>query len=164
MVNKKKIGCLVLIIVIVLFISLISLYIFWVSSTDSFYIYETEDEVIELFQNNTDDFEQYVKKFYGHHLWKDYFADTKDNDFPNYKKFKKYITDEEYKYFEEFDQKYHPAFWSSNGCVFSTKEGNVEIIKAIGSNEPIEVKRAKSNGCQIQYFDNGWICIHYYLK
>lgn len=159
MVNRKIIGCLILIIVALLCIFIIC---YEKNSSDSFYIYETEDELIDLFQVNIDDFELYVNKFYGHHLWEDYFDERGHNDFSNYKNFKKYITDDEYKYFEEFDQKYHPAFWSPNGLEFRTKESNIKFIKVMDSDAPIvEVENAQSNGYQIQHYKNGWICIYY---
>ena len=30
-----------------------------------------------------DDFDEFVSKFYGHHLWSDYYNDTYDKDFCN---------------------------------------------------------------------------------
>lgn len=162
MVKKKRFLGVIVIVFILLCILLIACLN---NSSTSSYIYETEDEVIDLFQNNIDDFDLYVDKFYDHHLWKDYFDDRGHNDFPNYKNFKIYITDNEYKYFEEFYQKYHPAFWSWNGLEFRTEEGNVKFIKIINPDEvPIEAERAKSSGREIQYFNNDWICIHYHFE
>lgn len=76
-----------------------------------------------------DDFDEFVSKFYGHHLWSDYYNDTYDKDFCNDKQFKKYLTDEEYSYIECFNEKYHPAFWGSYHFGFYTKTGQVWFYK-----------------------------------
>lgn len=69
-----------------------------------------------------DDFDEFVSKFYGHHLWSDYYNDTYDKDFCNDKQFKKYLTDEEYSYIECFNRRNnHPASGGSYHLAFTLK-------------------------------------------
>ena len=111
-----------------------------------------------------DDFDEFVSKFYGHHLWSDYYNDTYDKDFCNDKQFKKYLTDEEYSYIECFNEKYHPAFWGSYHFGFYTKTGQVWFYKQeFLSDDDIlmKTKRAEEYGDTIEYLDSGWICYIY---
>lgn len=111
-----------------------------------------------------DDFDEFVSKFYGHHLWSDYYNDTYDKDFCNDKQFKKYLTDEEYSYIECFNEKYHPAFWGSYHFGFYTKTGQVWFYKQEFLSDDyilMKTKRAKEYDDTIEYLDSGWICYIY---
>lgn len=162
MVNVKRIGCLLLIIVT---LSCVLTTCLWSNSSNLYYTYNTEDEVVNLFQNNIDDFDLYVNKFYGHHMWGDYFDDRLSDDFQNYKHFKKYITPDEFAYLQSFDQKFHPAFWYPNGLGFRTENSSLRFIKIMNPDVPIaDVELAKNDGLEIQYYENEWICIHYLFE
>lgn len=116
-------------------------FIYYKHTYEESVIYDASSDIIQIFINNSDDFDEFVSKFYGHHLWSDYYNDTYDKDFCHDKEFKKYLTDEEYSYIECFNDKYHPAFWGSYHFGFywdeisSTVEYMLEPEKRISKNE-----------------------------
>ena len=69
-------------------------FIYYKHTYEESVIYDASSDIIQIFINNSDDFDEFVSKFYGHHLWSDYYNDTYDKDFCHDKEFKKYLTDE----------------------------------------------------------------------
>ena len=139
-------------------------FIYYKHTYEESVIYDASSDIIQIFINNSDDFDEFVSKFYGHHLWSDYYNDTYDKDFCHDKEFKKYLTDEEYSYIECFNDKYHPAFWGSYHFGFYAKTGQVWFYKQeFLSDDDIlmKTKRAEEYGDTIEYLDSGWICYIY---
>lgn len=127
------------------------------------YVYETNDEVISLFESNITDFNEYVDEFEGHTMWDSYYESTGDSDFVNYKGFKQYTTDKEFAFLDSFYNKYHPAFWGQRSLGFYVKSGHVQLIKdnELSAQTQLEIDKAQEAGASIKYYDYGWICIVY---
>lgn len=161
MIKKHKvIFTLIVLIVIILIIGGIQ---FHKSRYQDLYIYETNDTIIELFEHNIKDFNDYVDRFKNHTMWDSYYEKTGDSDFVNYKGFKKYTTDEEFEILDSFYQKYHPTFWGRKSLGFYAKSGHVRLIKdeVLTTKTQMEINKAKESGATIKCYDYGWICIAY---
>lgn len=161
MIKKSKFFLTLVILIVV--ISIIGIIQFHLSRYQDLYIYETNDAIIELFENNIKDFNDYVDRFKNHTMWDSYYEETGDSDFVNYKGFKKYTTNEEFQFLESFYQKYHPTFWGRKALGFYVKAGHVRLIKdeELMTKTQIDIKKAKESGAAVKYYDHGWICIVY---
>lgn len=161
MIKKYKVFLLLIILLVVILI--IGGIQFHKSRYQDIYIYETNDAIIDLFERNIKDFNDYVDRFKNHTMWDCYYEDTEDPDFVNYKGFKKYTTDEEFEILDSFYQKYHPTFWGRNVLGFYVKAGHVRLIKdeELTTKTQMEIKKAKESGATVEYYNYGWICIAY---
>ena len=127
------------------------------------YRYETTDDFITLFEENIDDFDDYVNRFDDHDMWVKYYEDTLDADFVNFKRFEKYTTEEEFEFLESFRNKYHPIFWGSRELEFYVEHAdNVIVIKDPELTEytRFKIERLEGDGATIKYCKNGWIIIY----
>ena len=161
MIKKHKVMLTVLVLIVVILI--IGIKQSNKSRYQDLYIYETDDAIIELFEHNIKDFNDYVCRFKNHTMWDSYYEETGDSDFVNYKGFKKYTTNEEFQFLESFYQKYHPTFWGRREMGFYVKAGHVRLIKdeELMTKTQMEIKKAKESGVTVEYYDYGWICIIY---
>ena len=46
-------------------------FIYYKHTYEESVIYDASSDIIQIFINNSDDFDEFVSKFYGHHLWSD---------------------------------------------------------------------------------------------
>lgn len=159
--KQKKVFLVSAVLIIVSVLFLIGAVILHNSRYQDQYIYETTDEVIELFENNISDFDNYVERFNSHDMWDNYYEETKDSDFVNYKGFKKYTTSDEFDFLDEFSDKYHPTFWGRKSLGFYVRSGSVQLIKdeLLTEHTQFEINRAEDRGAIINYYENGWIGI-----
>ena len=152
-------------VLIPIFLVLVAFLIIWINDSQyqELYIYETTDSVVELFESNFNDFDEYVELFSDHSMWDKYYEETKDPDFVNHKGFKKYTTADEFDFLEEFSDKYHPTFWGRKSLGFYVKSGSVQLIKdeLLTEHTQFEINRAKEAGATVEFYENGWISIVY---
>lgn len=163
--RKRLRGLIILLIIALLAVSLIAVGSAMHSHKyQGAFVYETSDEIEELFKNNIQDFDEYVDKFYDHNMWDSYYEETHDDDFGNYKGFKKYTSKEEFDFLDSFYKKYHPAFWGRWSLEFYAHPANVMIIRndeAIATYTDLLINRAEERNAAIHYYDEGWIVITY---
>lgn len=162
MIKNRKVFILMAILLVITVV-VVGVVIFLDNKYQDIYIYETNDEIIGLFESNIEDFNEYVDKFKTHIMWDSYYENKGDSDFVNYKGFKEYTTDEEYAFLNLFYGKYHPAFWGRSSLGFYVKSGHVRLIKDddLTAHTQLEIEKAQNSDAVIKYYDYGWICIAY---
>ncbi len=158
--NKVSVRRVVLLIIFLVLLSLIVSCCIIIHKGEGFYEYETQDEIKTVFKENIDEFDRYVEMFRHHDMWRKFYNETHDKDVVTYKGFKKYTTEDEYHFLEQFDKKYHPWFWEPCGVILAFDGGYLSIYKYEEGDKSVEFQlyRAKEYNWTVEYYEN-WVFI-----
>ncbi len=91
-------------------------------------IYDNADQVIEMFEENFEDFDKFMDVIYGHHAFRDILDENGRTDIFDYKNVKKYMSKDEYDTVQKFWFQYRPEYMRSGSVTFKIDSGVVEFF------------------------------------
>lgn len=85
-------------------------------------IYDDEEQVLSLFENNFDDFEKFMDVIYQHKAFGEIFKKRSESHTSNYKEVKKYMSEEDFEIVESFWITFRPYYMGSGWIDFRVNQ------------------------------------------
>lgn len=128
-------------------------------------IYDDEEQVLELFESNFEDFEKFMDVIYRHKAFGEIFKKRSESHTPNYKEVKKYMSEEEYEVVETFWITYEPYYMGSGWIEFLVNKEPYAIdllfCRDISEGQKEEYLSYKAQFGEVRQLRDGWYCLIY---
>lgn len=130
-------------------------------------IYEDEEQVLELFESNFEDFEKFMNIIYHHKAFGEIFKKRSESHTPNYKEVKKYMSKEEYEVVETFWVTYKPYYMGSSWIEFLVNKEPFAIdlfsCRGMSDSQRESYLSSRSQQGDIKQINNegDWYCLIY---
>lgn len=160
--HKKIVFFLFLMIVIA-----VGIYVFFINRDHySPRIYDDEEQVLELFESNFEDFEKFMDVIYHHKAFGEIFKKRSESHTPNYKEVKKYMSKEEYEVVETFWGTYEPYYMGSSWIEFLINKEPFAIdlfyCRDISEAQKEEYLSYKAQLGEVRQLKDGWYALIYH--
>ena len=91
-------------------------------------IYDNADQVIEMFEENFEDFDKFMDVINDHHAFRDILDENGRTDIFDYKNVKKYMSKDEYDTVQKFWFQYRPEYMRNGSVTFKIDSGEVKFF------------------------------------